>query len=203
MHRLFITAVCVTALLRPANTAAQSSLEPKAEQADLAALLVTRESGAGGHRARLASHAARVLEGEGSALVSAAVFLPDGESVATQGLVAFLLGHADMEVLGGEVRFVWGWTGMDTVLAFPARVLAGRGTVAYAAELTELDLRFLATARSLEVWLPDGTVLALDADLRRRLGLLARLSGLPVDRRDALAAFTRSVDRSMRDRQPD
>lgn len=169
-----------------------------AGRADLAALVVHRDASGHGHRARLATHELRTAEGRIGAQVSAAVFLPDGESVARDGLIAFVVADDRAPVRDGAIGFRWHFAGMDTTLTFAARVLPGRHDVAYAAELTEADLRFLASANTLEAALPDGRVLIVDADLRRRMGLLARLSGLPAARREELAAFSHAIEGSIR-----
>jgi hypothetical protein len=176
----------------------QSAPLRSADRSDLAALVLTRDAAAGGHRARLATHAMQPVEGKTSARVSAALFLPDGERTARNGLIAFLVDEGQRPVRGGTIRFGWHFAGMDTVVAFPARVQSGSGAVSYGAELTEQDLRFLATAHRLEVALPDGSVLIVDADLRRRLGLFAGLSTLSAAQRDELAAFSRAIDGSIR-----
>jgi hypothetical protein len=176
----------------------QSAGLRSADRSDLAALVLTRDAAAGGHRARLATHALRAAEGGARAQVSAALFLPDGDLAARDGMIAFVVDDARRAVRGGEIRFRWHFAGMDTVVVFPARAQSGRGDVSYAAKLTEQDLRFLSTAHGLDVVLPDGSVLIVEADVRRRLGLLARLSTLSAAARDELAAFSRAIEASMR-----
>jgi hypothetical protein len=201
MQRMSVRVVAVATVLvasLPMHLAGQEWDGAAGDRSDLAALVVTRDPGGAGHNARLATHGMKSATGSAGARVSAALFLPDGGAPARDGMIAFMLDGEGAAERAGAIAFRWHFAGLDTVVAFPARVQSRRNEVSYAAEVTEQDLLFLATAHALEVALPDGRLLVVDADLRRRLGLLARLSGLSAVQRAELAAFSRALEASMR-----